>query len=98
MHEWHCKLYSKTNFNVILNVRALQVLRIADDFDKRISAGENLRPLCGYNIIVKDNIDVAKYVTAAGTPALEGKPDMKLNYWSFVFSLTPASWEDGNSS
>ena len=67
------QILQQDKFDVILNVRVLQVLRIAEDSDKRMLDGENLGPLCALPLIVKDNVDVAKYFTAAGTPALEGE-------------------------
>ena len=52
----------------------LQVLEHALHTDEQLRRGEETGPLCGLPLVVKDNIDVAGYVTAAGTPALEGMP------------------------
>lgn len=51
---------------------ALKVLAEAGQVDDRAAAGEDIGPLCGLAILVKDLYDVANYTTAAGTPALEG--------------------------
>ena len=50
----------------------MQVLAGAHEIDQRASSGQNVRPLCGLTIAVKDNIDVAGYPTEAGTPSLQG--------------------------
>lgn len=37
-----------------------------------MAAGEDVGPLCGLGVVVKDLFDVAGYTTVAGTPALIG--------------------------
>lgn len=50
----------------------VQVLRDAKTVDDRASAGEDIGPLCGLAVAVKELIDVAGYTAGAGTPALQG--------------------------
>lgn len=49
------------------------MLEQAAAIDKKKRNGIDTGPLCGVPMVVKDNIDVAGYITAAGTPALRGK-------------------------
>lgn len=51
-----------------------QVLERAREIDKQKEDGNDTGPLCGLAMVVKDNIDVEGYITAAGTPALKSKP------------------------
>lgn len=51
---------------------SFQVLQEAAEVDRRAEAGEDIGPLCGLAVAVKDNIDVAGYPNEAGTPALQG--------------------------
>ena len=45
----------------------------AADVDARADAGEDVGPLCGLSILVKDLFDVTNYTTAAGTPSLQSE-------------------------
>lgn len=51
-----------------------EVLRAAQEVDRRISAGEQL-PLAGVPFAVKDNIDVAGLATTAACPAFAYRPE-----------------------
>ena len=51
---------------------AAQVLKDARAVDDRAAAGEDIRPLCGLTVAVKELFDVAGYTAGAGTPALQG--------------------------
>ena len=49
------------------------MLARAAALDEMKRNGKDIGPLCGLPMVVKDNIDVAGYITAAGTPALRGE-------------------------
>ena len=49
-----------------------QALADADSIDARAAAGEDVRPLCGLPLAVKDSTDAAGLPTSGGTPSLIG--------------------------
>ena len=50
----------------------LKVLDEAAQIDAKAASGENILPLCGLPLAVKDSVDVVGYPTTASTPALQG--------------------------
>ena len=55
----------------------MQVIDEAGQIDQRADSGEDIGPLCGLAVVVKDLYDVANYTTAAGTPSLAGEQVIK---------------------
>jgi len=51
----------------------LQVLADAAAIDAKASAGQDITPLCGMPLAVKDSINVLGYRTTGATPALASK-------------------------
>ena len=52
----------------------LQSLAQADAIDAKAAAGEDVTPLCGLPLAVKDSTDVEGLPTSVGTTALIGAP------------------------
>ena len=61
----------------------LQALAEAQAVDNQASKGNDVGPLCGLPLAVKDSIDVDDYPTSAGTPALLGTVMLlaRMGFW-----------------
>lgn len=60
------------SLNIFIS-RNLDLARQARAVDESRARGENLGPLAGVPLIIKDNLDVAGLATSAGTPALRDR-------------------------
>jgi amidase len=58
--------------NAVTKVLAEEALRAADDADRRLAAGDEVGPLHGVPVTVKENIDLAGHPTTQGVAALAG--------------------------
>ena len=63
----------------------MQVLADAAAVDAKAAKGQDITPLCGLPLAVKDSIDVLGYPTTASTPALLSMSLMKINLVMFNF-------------
>ncbi len=59
------------NVNSFINFNEDQFLHSALDADKKLASGKEVGPLHGLPLVIKDNIDVAGFVTSAATNALK---------------------------
>lgn len=66
------RIEEQAGLHAFITVRPERVLDAARRADRAALRGEDLGPLHGVPIAVKDNIDTAELPTTAGTPALRG--------------------------
>src|SRR5438105_821790 len=62
-----------SHLNAFITLNESGAQDVARRFDRARKAGEELPPLAGLAIVVKDNINTCDMPTTAGTPALRGK-------------------------
>ena len=60
------------HLNLFTTLEPEQALSAAREIDRRRTAGEEMGPLAGLPLIIKDNIDSASLPTTAGSKAFEG--------------------------